>query len=313
MTPPDALPAAGSGTTRGGAATHTVVIPTLALGERAASLRRAIASARAGNQAAIDVVVVVNGQRFDPRLVDEVRTMAGVRVVQRPQPGSPGAILAGRLAVTTPFFSFLDDDDEYLPGAVDARIEVFEREPDVDVVAANGYRRRDGNDVRALKNLANVPRDPLRALFDENWLASCGASFRSSTVPAEAFERLPRHIHWTFLAFTLAVAGKRVAVVDAPAFVIHDTPGSASKQESYLLCHIEVYQRMLDAAPPPPIRAIVAARLAGALHQASDHFRRAGRSAAAWRMHLRSLTRPGGWRYLAYTRRLLFARPRSGP
>lgn len=288
---------------------HTVIVPTLALKERGDSLRRAIASARAGNQAAIEFVVVVNGNRFDPALLGELQQLPGVRVLRREQPGSHGAIFEGRKAVRTPFFSYLDDDDEYLPGAVDRKLAEFAREASVDVVASNGIRRRGGRDERALKGLADVSADPLAALFRENWLPSCGVAFRTATVAVAQFEDLPRHIHWSFLAFRLSMAGCKVATIDEPGFVINDTPGSASKSDTYLMCHVEVYARMLAAMPPEPIRQIVLRRHASALHEASDHFRAQGRWREAWHWHLRSLRNRHGWQYLSYTRRLLWPSP----
>ena len=284
---------------------YTVIICTMARQERAATLRRAIDSVFAGNRAAVQLVVVVNGQRFDAALLEELTARSDIAIHRLEEASSPLAILAGRRLVASSVFSYLDDDDEYLPGAIDARLRQMVDHPNVDVVASNGWRRRGGRDQLALKNLTNVAADPLGALFVENWLPSCGVSFRAATVSADAFENLPRHIHWSFLAYRLALAGKVVAALDQPTFIIHDTPESSSKQESYLLCHIEVYERMLAAGPPRGIRAIVAHRLSSALHEASDHFRSQGRLQDAWRAHLRSLTCRGGLRFLGYTRHLL--------
>ncbi len=268
-------------------------------------LRRAIASAFEGNQSSIELTVVVNGRRFDPDVVRELKVTPGLRLLQLAEASSPAAILAGRRSVRTDYFSYLDDDDEYLPGAVDARVAALQLGSGADVVATNGYRRSAGQHVTALRNLRNVATDPLQALFVENWLPSCGAAFRTATVPERAFEDLPRHIHWSFLAFTLAMAGKTVVALDEPTFVINDTPGSASKLESYLLCHVEVYERMLAAAPPRSVRSVVARRLGSALHEASDHFRETGRMREAWAAHFRSLRCPGGLQFLSYTRHLI--------
>lgn len=285
---------------------HTVIIPTMALPERADMLRRAISSAREGNLTATEFVVVVNGSRYSATLVDELRTLPQVRVLRLEQPGSPGAILAGRQAVRTEYFSYLDDDDEYLPGSVDARVAALQAALEADLVVCNGFRRSGAVDRLALQHLQQVPADPLGSLFVENWMPSCGPAFRTSTVPESAFEALPQHIHWSLLAFTLAMMGKKVTTLDRPCFVINDTPGSASKQESYLLCHIEVYERMLAAKPPSHVRSIVARRLASALHEASDYFRGQRRLREAWGMHLRSLFTVRGVAFLAYTRHLLW-------
>lgn len=285
---------------------HTVLIGTLAEASRAESLRRAIASVRDGNRTPVEVVVVVNGNRFDPALLGELSARGDVRLVQVPEAGLQHAILAGRQSVRSESFSFLDDDDEYLPGSVDLRVDALAARPDVDIVAVNGWRRLEGKDTKALNHLAGVEADPLRALFRENWMPSCGPAFRTERAPVHAFAGLLRHIHWSSISFRLALHGCRVAVVDEPAFIINDTPGSASKSETYLLCHVEVYQRMLAAGPPADVRAIVSRRLASARHEASDHFRLKGRWLDAWRWHLRSLSSRDGWQFLSYTRYLVW-------
>jgi hypothetical protein len=254
------------------------------------------------------LIVVVNGQEFDRGLLWQLASRTDLKVVQLPQASFAQALLAGRQVVSAPFFSFLDDDDEYLPGAVDKRRKVLLSNPDADVAASNGLRRSEGSDSLALRNLTNVSRDPIQALFVENWLPSCGGTFRTSTVPIEAFENLPRHIQWTLLGYLLVLGGKKLVTLDEPTFVINDTPGSASKSEAYLLCHVDVYERMLCADPPLVVRATVERRLASALHEASDHYRQQRRSGEAWAAHLRSLRCSGGWKYLPYTRHLLSLR-----
>lgn len=261
-------------------------------------LRRAI-----GNTAAIELIVVVNGQSCDAAFLAELTARPDIAVYRLAQASSPAAILAGRRAVGSPALSYLDDD--YLPGAVDARLRALVDNPGADIVASNGLRRLEGRDTLALKNLANVNADPLAALFVENWLPSCGATFRTATVPATAFENLPRHIHWSLLGYTLAVSGKKVVVLELPTFVINDTPGSSSKLENYLPCHIEIYLRMSAVAPPERVRAIVARRLGSAIARGMRSLRAQGRLRDAWLAHLRSVGCPGGLMFLSYTRHLL--------
>jgi hypothetical protein len=284
---------------------YTVIIRTMATADRADALRRAIASVFIGNTSTIQLVVVVNGPKFDSTLVAELESRTDLTLVQIEEASSPGAIVAGRRAVNAPCFSYLDDDDEYLPGAVDKRRAALAMHPEADMVACNGWLRQQGRDVVALTNLENVPQDPLQALFVENWLPSCGVGFRTATVPIAPFQDLPPHIHWSFLGYVLALRGKAVVVLNEPTFVINDTPGSASKLDTYLMCHVEVYERMLAERPPEPVRSIVARRLGGALHEVSDHFRRQGRRRDAWTAHIRSLRYTGGSKFLLYTRHLL--------
>ena len=283
----------------------TIIVPTLALRERASSLERAIRSIHAGSSKRSRILVVVNGNRFDPALLSTLRQRSDIDVMYVEMGSSPAAILAGRRQVETEFFGFLDDDDEYLPGAVDLRLRLLSEHPEASIAVTNGYRRKDGVDHRNLDDLVNVPSDPLAALLRQNWLTSCGALYRSADVPSGYFEDSPRHIHWTWLAFRLVEAGKRVVVADELAYRIHDTEGSASKSSTYLMTQVEVYNRMLAMSSRPDISRTLRRRLAAAWHQVSNHHLREGAVGKAWRAHLQSLRYPSGLRYLTYSRKLV--------
>lgn len=300
------------GTSAAGASTTlcSVIICTMGLPERARSLLRAIESVRIGNLQQAEVIIVVNGQKYDENLLISLSARTDITLIQIPDPSFGEALLTGRRAVTTPYFGFLDDDDEYLPGAVDARLKVLEDDPSADLVATNGYRFKGHNDKIALHQLKAVPENPLLALYRENWLPSCGGFFRSRRVPAEFFQQLPRHIHWTWLAFRLVQANRRVTVLDHATFRINDTMGSASKSETYLFCHTDVYSRMLTAATQPQIRQLLRSRLVQSWHEVSDFHRRNGALRLAWAAHLRSFQYPSGWKFLPYTRKLFGIRQR---
>jgi hypothetical protein len=59
---------------------------------------------------------------------------------------------------------------------------------------------------------------------------------------------------------------------------------------------------------PGDVRETIRGRIGEACHDVSDVCLRERRWFDAWRWHLRSLCQRRGWRYLAYTRYLLFAR-----
>jgi len=225
-------------------------------------------------------------------------------------PDAPGSLaagmLAGRRAVTTPFFGFLDDDDEYLPGAVDTRLAAMMVHPDASIVTTNGYRHLHGEDSLAMHNLSHVGGDPLVALFRENWLASCSGLYRSADCPIQFFENLPRHIHWTWLAFQAMEAGLHVVTLDFPGFRIHDTVGSSSKSKTYLLTYVELFERMLARTKRPDIARVLRSRLSQAWHDISSFHRDQGAVRAAWIAHWHSVRHPSGWKFMSYTRKLFF-------
>lgn len=287
----------------------TIIIATLALAERKQTLERAIRSLRMGNQALIEAVIVVNGNRFDPEVVAELRSRDDLRVVQIEQGSLSAAILAGRRSVTTPFFGFLDDDDEYLPAAVDMRIAALQRHPEASIVATNGFRYIDGEDALAMQRLHAVEKDPLDALFNENWLASCGGLYRTRDLPPELFDDVARYLEWTWLAFRFASLQKRVVVLDQPTFRIHDSAESESKSDAYRMSRVAILERLLAETRNEGIRKRIKSRIAQTWHDISCEHMRRGHFQDAWRAHVRSLGSLAGLKFLPYTRHLLF---RSG-
>jgi glycosyltransferase involved in cell wall biosynthesis len=194
-------------TTAGPPASVTTIIPTMATRERAPALRRAVESIRRSSTEAVEIIVVVNGARSDAELCEWLRSQPDVHFEYVAQPSAPNAVLRGRELVRTPFFSTLDDDDEYLDGALDIRLAAIESAPDVDVVVTNGYLHCAGTDARYYDDLAQVPHDPLASLFASNWLHNCNTLFRSATIGREYFADFHPFVEWTWLAFRLAMAG----------------------------------------------------------------------------------------------------------
>ena len=143
----------------------------------------------------------------------------------------PAALRHGRSLVDTPFFGFLDDDDEYLPDAIAIRLAAFASDAAIDAVATNGFTNIGGVDRVRHEHPDAAATDPLRALLRENWLASCGGLFRTDRVTVDFFDGVTRHYEWTVLGFKLA-ASRRVLYVDKPTFRVYDSPGSLSKSRA---------------------------------------------------------------------------------
>jgi hypothetical protein len=285
----------------------TAIIPTACVKERADSLIRAISSLHAASRDPITILVIINGNRFDSTLAAKLRSREDIEVDQISEGSAPLAQLHGRTLVETDFFCFLDDDDEYLAGAIDRRITALEQEPTAALIATNGYRHINGIDTIAFQQLQTVPDDPLFALFRENWLASCGCLFRTHEVGIEFFERPHEYLEWTWLAFRIARSGKRIVVLDQPGFRIFDTPSSVSKTSAYLRSHVALYRRMLQEPLPGPVSSEIRKRLAIALNMQSLASLQEESLGAAWAYHLQALSMRGGWRYATQTLRLASA------
>lgn len=284
----------------------TVIIATMAKESRRDSLLRAIDSVRDGNASTIEVLIVVNGDRYSPSLVELLGRRVDLSLIRLPSASLPSARYAGRKAVRSQFFAFLDDDDEYLPGAIDKRIAILSSDPKAGLVASNGFRFSGGKETLALNALIDVESDPLAAVLRENWLASCGGLYRTERIPAVFFEDMPQYLEWTWLAFRIASIGEVVRILPEPTFRINDTPKSESKSEAYMLSHVEVIDRMMRTTRRADILAMLGRMQSTALNCASNHYRKNGLLREAWRAHLRSLRQPGGLRYITYTRHLIF-------
>lgn len=294
----------------GGSVSVTVIIPTTGEPRRLDGLRRAVASVQGQAYADVELLVVANGGLADSAVLDAMRAIHGVSLEYLPNASLPQAIRLARQRVGTEYFCVLDDDDEYLPGALVTRAEPMMRDRGIGFVASNGYIHRGDHDRLMVSDPGIVSADPMKALLNVNWLASCGGLFRTDRVSIDYFDGTTLYFEWTLLAFRLA-ASMKMAFVGSPTFRVYDTSGSRSKSPGYRWAEVDVLKEVARLDLPKEIRRGVMRKLGKAYHNLSDHCRQSGEAASAWRFHVASLFYPGGASYLGYTRRLLA--PRWGP
>lgn len=275
----------------------------MAAPERGALLQRAVMSVRCSSSRPVEIIVVVNGARSDPAVVDWLKDQPDVQLEILAQPSLPNALLRGRELVRTSYFSTLDDDDEYIGHALDLRLGLMQ-ETGADVVVTNGFRRCAAGDELSYPSLLGVPVNPLEELFRMTWLHNGNALYRSHSVGREFFADHHAYAEWTWLAYNLALRGKRIAVSEVPTFLYHDTPGSLSKSAVYRSAYLSLYDRMLEANPPPPIVRHIRHRIQAEWHDQSCLALGEGRRLEALRCHVHSLA-AGGLRYFSFGRRLL--------
>jgi glycosyltransferase involved in cell wall biosynthesis len=284
----------------------SVIIPTLARPERAPGLMRAIQNITSQQGVRGLPIVVVNGPYAAAEIRQSLSRRHDLRLITRAEPGLPQALSAGRAAVETPYFSVLDDDDELLPGALTARVRALDADPEADVVVTNGYDEGFGRRELNVEDFREIECDPLRTLLRRNWLRPCAGTFRTRTITRDFFEHIPPYREWTYLGLRIALACT-IRFLGAPTFVYHtDTVGSLSKSKAYCLAAPRAIGEMLRLNLPRDVRAMLRAHLTADLHTSSERERLDGNYAAAWGWHLRCLTHARGWRYLSYTRHLLY-------
>lgn len=282
----------------------TVVIATDCTAQRASAIERALDSLRAQRGVRVQPLLIVNGQRYSPALLERLKADPWLRVHYVEQGGFANALGIGRSLISSEFFSFLDDDDEYLPDTLALRVGPLLQDPSVDVVVANGRRREGDHDVAVYQNLPRDMSEAMEQFLRQNWLASCGGLFRAASVGLDAFEGLVSYFEWTLIGLRLLLARKNLVFLDIPVFRIHPTPQSLSRSSAYEAAGCDFLDGLLLLALPAALRVRVKESLAVAYNTRSLVHLRSGELLSAWRWHLRTLVAPGGWRYLPYTLRL---------
>src|SRR5207253_10198657 len=67
--------------------------------------------------------------RYLPEVLESLKQRQDIRFIYLDRHSHTEARLAGRKAVDTEFFAFLDDDHEYLPGAAQQQLGAIARDP----------------------------------------------------------------------------------------------------------------------------------------------------------------------------------------
>jgi len=285
--------------------TVTVVIRTTGETERIPLLRRSIASALSQADVAVNLVVVANGGSFDADFFRRAEHDKRISVFYIEKRDGAVATAVGRSLVSGSFFSFIDDDDEFLPNALRSRIAYLIEDPTLDCLATNGYyftqgtRRHVFPDVRMFHDDYVLP-----LLCGKNWMASNGATFRTSTVGSEYFANVSKHCHWTLVAYRIAL-NKNVRFVPEMTFNVYDTPGSSSKGPGYVQGVADMFAQMLRESPPQRYLPYIKREYIRSLHCACSYARMNGDWKTAWRFYRATLAQRAGWKYLPYAALLL--------
>ena len=287
-----------------------IVIRTAGAPERRSSLQRAIRSVLDQQGVAARPIVVVAGNL--PKLCNELANHPVVKVQHLRQPASPGRALAiGRSLVEADHYGFLDDDDELLPHAIMTGLQVMHAEAQTDLVVTTGFYFSEGRRQIQVPDLLSNQSDPVSSILDRCWLSSCGGLYRASTITSAYFEDLPDVCEWTYLAFRLALDQRKIRFIDTLTYNAYDTPMSMSKGAAFIEGTLLALNAMRAHPQPAAVRAKLERKYRAALHDAADDYRRLKRRRKAWLCHLRSLRPPHTFRYLGYTRKLMWSNSRS--
>ncbi len=271
-------------------------------------LERAIRSVVSQQGVTLEVLVVVNGNRIEPSLLKQLEDNSDLRVLKREEGNVSAARYHGVCSAKSEFFCFLDDDDEFLPGAMLKRLELFEEHPNADVIVTNGYTYTGRDELHvSVLSAEEINREPAMTLLKMNWFASLAPTFRKATCAASFFNIRYRYFELTYLFFVLISSGKKI-VYDASLTYrrFADNPLSSSKSDAYAAFYPTFLQELYALPLEREIKRAINGKYISALNNLSGSHLSGGRMMAAWRAHLECLRR-GGWQFLPYTRHLLKA------
>jgi len=263
-------------------------------------------------EGADEIIVVVNGAEVAPDALAALRDDQGVRVLEFGDIGVIRARYEGTCAATGSLIQYIDDDDEFFPGALASRRQEL-RDKGGLMVVSDGVLDRGGA-ARPFPS-GGVARitDPPLAILQESWngTAAC-AMYRREAVSPERMLALPV-MEWTVLGYLIAQQPNAVRFVAESHYRINDTPGSLSKQDWYCRGEVEALNTILRVTQRADLRREIYRKISAAQHDFARAELANGRLIASWRLHLASLARPGGLRYLRFTARLLAPRKADLP
>jgi glycosyltransferase involved in cell wall biosynthesis len=278
----------------------TVIIRTGAAKERGPLLQRAIASVLAQPNVQTTCIVVVNGLMADPAVVEALREDRRLQCIVDLRADKRAATLIGRQAVRTEFFAYLDDDDEFLIGGLALRAQFLRNHPDIACVATNGEYVRDGAIAPVFSEGKRIKTDYVGSLLrHQNWLASCGGTFRTALVGQQYFADLPLHREWTLIAYRIATR-LPVEYLDVLTYRVYCTPSSQSKQPTYINAGAHVARLMLAWRTEARRERVLLRNENRAYRSACSYYRIAGDFWNAWRFYLRAIMSPFGIGFLPY-------------
>jgi glycosyltransferase involved in cell wall biosynthesis len=286
----------------------SIIIPTTCEATRATLLHRAIASATRQEGVASEVLLICNGNRQAPELLETFGAQAGIRIIRQDEGNVSNARHLGVCNATGEFFCFLDDDDELLEGCLEQRLAILALDPDCDVVVTNGLIHVSGAEAPLVPPgaAATINADPCTTFLRQNWFASPASMFRAQTICPDMFDFQFKYFELTYLYFLLVAQRKKIIYDGTITYrKYEDNPLSVSKSIEYTLAYPVFLQELLRLKLPAPVKAALHDKYVTALNSQSNLYRQQGRWLDAWKLHIKCLTN-GGLRYLPYTRRLLF-------
>jgi glycosyltransferase involved in cell wall biosynthesis len=285
---------------------YTTVIASLCDDTRAAKLQRACESVRAAaGDYDYSIIIVANGARVSPSVLDWLATRSDVRVIRLRTGSQALARRVGAEMATSEFLGFLDDDDELLPDTLALKIAYFRGHPEIDVLVTDGLCVDGASVTKVLPPPDARSADFIEMMMGVGW-GACALTLRTQNVDLNAFDPQLRHLEWTLSALQLARRYK-FGFLDEPTYRYYaDTPGSLSKSDEHCFAPPEIWRRLSKSYAGTRYDRAVRRRYGKACHDASWEHAQRGSMRNAWRLHAESLRSPGGGEFLLFSAKLVW-------
>jgi hypothetical protein len=205
----------------------------------------------------------------------------------------------------TDYISFLDDDDEYVTGSLDARVSFLDANPNVVALATNGLVSNGGEQRKFIPPIPTLPVDPILRTLSHGW-QSAMLTLRRGRLDFSVLDTELRHHEWTYTALCLALTST-LAVVDVVTFRYYRTLGSLSHDDQHVLTEPDMLKRALTLFRGTPYEKVLRRRLGRALNDAATLLVARGAPSDALALHLRALACPGGWQRYGLSVRIVTA------
>lgn len=285
----------------------TIIIATTAEAKRDDDIRQAISSIRNASASPVIILVYVNGNRFSPSLCTWLKEEAEVEYLYSEVGSFPLALYEAKKHVNTPYFGFLDDDDELLPGSIDERLKVFAQDPELDAAIGNGVRNINGKEIVTQKSIDECRKDPLRTLLrnNGNWLASCAGLFKTSSFENSFFADYAPYSEWTYAAYRIA-SSKKVGFTEHKTYRINYTDNSLSAGLEYIQGQYNCTCKVLKLKLPRDVKKALRSKAINFAHDVAHRALVEKHFWCALKFHLISLTSFTGFRkYAMFSRYFL--------
>lgn len=290
----------------------SIIIPTTCSKHREKCLLRAIDSVLNQVDVCVEVIVVVNGNGFDYKLLEQLKLDTRLAVFYLSEGNVSRARFYGIKQSKYNFFAFLDDDDELLQNTLKARLYALVSDRYACVVVFNGYFF-NGQDMLLVDNAfyQSILGSIELSFLDKNWFPSPAALYRKDKLDLSLFDMSHQYFELTYIFFKLIEEKYKLVFINQVAYrCFQDSFVSASKSEAYRLAYPEMLRIFINMNVSNDIKNKLKRRYVISLNSLSNYYLNKNNIKKSIYFHIKCLL-AGGVEFIPYTRKLILGNKNS--